>query len=525
MSTIPLAEVLSRAETALEEGRLEDARRLVEVVRKVAPAAVSTQRLWGGLLLSQGELSAAEEVLGRVLEVNPEDARAWALLAEGRRRRGEHEEARALLQVAWECAPWQRDYARRLAEWFAEEGIEGQLFPSAACLASWYFSQGWWARASEECRTVLERLGERWDVRQRLCLALWWQGARREALAEAQRILSVRPETIGALVVAALSARERGDEGEARRYRDRLWELDPAGEMIERGVPAERWEERAWLALPEPVVVEEHWLLTLPGETELLWSLPSEEELEAARPSAAWPEEVPVVLEEVEVGLGAEARNEEGDGGEAGAEPREAAPDRAWAEELEIAGLRMELDAGWTGLMGEWEDRDREGVAEGLGEVPREEELVSVIPGWSEGEEEKWGGEDSAVRGEGGVSGAREDGAAVVGEAGEESDRDREGEGVGAEPISAVEVADVEGGGIGELVARGEIREAVRRAQVIVKQGGAVEELIPVLERIVAEGGVGAREAAMTLGAIYRRRGERGLATRYYELALRLRNE
>ncbi len=525
MSTIPLAEAVTRAETALEEGRLEDARQLVEAVRRVAPEAVSAQRLWGGLLLRRGELVAAEEILGRVVQVNPEDARAWALLAESRRTRGEREEARALLQVAWECAPWQRTYAQRLAEWFAEDGIEGQLFPSAACLASWYVVQGWWARASEECRAALERLGERWDVRQRLCLALWWQGARREAAGEAERILSVHPEMIGALVVAALSARERGDEGEARRHRELLWELDPVGEVIERTVPMERWEERAWLALPEPIVVEEHWLVAPLGETELLWELPSEEELEAARPSSVAPEEEAPILKEIERALSGVGEGNES-GGEAVQPVGEAAWDVPGEEELEFAGLRAELEAGWTGLSEEWGTAVEEAPEES-GEVPSEEELSGVVSGWGEeGTEEKIVGAGVETVSATGIGEASEGGESVEWGAGEEIGVAREGEGTEAETIFAAE----ERGGeeverVRELLARGQVREAVRRAQVIVYQGGAVDELIPVLERIVAEGGAGARQAAMTLGAIYRRRGEGGLAARYYELALRLRSE
>lgn len=523
MSTIPLAEAVTRAETALEEGRLEDARQLVEAVRRVAPEAVSTQRLWGGLLLRRGELVAAEEILGRVVQVNPEDARAWALLAESRRTRGEREEARALLQVAWECAPWQRTYAQQLAEWFAEDGIEGQLFPSAACLSAWYFVQGWWARASEECRAALERLGERWDVRQRLCLALWWQGARREAAGEAERILSVHPEMIGALVVAALSARERGDEGEARRHRELLWELDPVGEVIERTVPMERWEERAWLALPEPIVVEEHWLVAPLGETELLWELPSEEELEAARPSGVAPLMEAAILKEIELAFGRVSEGNEGreEGVESAGEE-----ELDLAEELDFAGLRAELEAGWTGLSEEWGTAVEE-VAEESGEVPSEEELSGVVSGWGEeGTEEKIVGVGVETVSAGGIGETSEGGESVEWGTGEEIVGAREVEETEAETVTAEEERGGEGvAQVRELLARGEVREAVRRAQVMVYQGSAVDELIPLLERIVAEGGAGARQAAMTLGAIYRRRGEGGLAARYYELALRVRSE
>ncbi|MCM8746164.1 tetratricopeptide repeat protein [Thermomicrobium sp. CFH 73360] len=521
MSTIPLAEAVTRAETALEQGRLEDARLLVEVMRRVAPEAVSTQRLWGWLLLRRGEFVAAEEILGHVVQVNPEDARAWALLAESRRTRGEREEARALLQVAWECAPWQRTYAQRLAEWFAEDGIEGQLFPSAACLASWYIVQGWWARASEECRAALEQLGERWDVRQRLCLALWWGGARREAVGEAERILSVHPEMIGALVVAALSARDRGDEGEARRHRELLCELDPVGEVIERSVPMERWEERAWLALPEPIVVEEHWLVAPLGETELLWELPSEEELEAARPSSVVPEEEAPILKEIERALSGVV-----DGNEGGGETIQLIGEAAWGEEHEFAGLRAELDVGWTGLSEEWGTAVEEGPEES-GEVPSEEELSGVVSGWGEERtEEKVVGASGEAVSAGGMSETSGGGESVGWGTGEEVGGAREDEGTESETVSAAENrGDEEVERVRELLARGEVREAVRRAQVMVYQGSAVDELIPVLERIVAEGGAGARQAAMTLGAIYRRRGEGGLAARYYELALRVRSE
>jgi lipopolysaccharide biosynthesis regulator YciM len=76
------------------------------------------------------------------------------------------------------------------------------------------------------------------------------------------------------------------------------------------------------------------------------------------------------------------------------------------------------------------------------------------------------------------------------------------------------------------LIAEGASGEAVRLAQRAVHLGAEEAALlVPYLERLVAEGRPGARQAAMTLGAFYRRRGETGRAARYYELALRLRSE
>ena len=184
-------------------------------------------------------------------------------------------------------------------------------------------------------------------------------------------------------------------------------------------------------------------------------------------------------------------------------------------EEIEAARPREELEPGWTGLL--------------------EELAAGGVAPFSYGEEPFYG--EPGGRWEGAVGAEQEESVAAVGEELRE----------GAEDVSeAVEVVEfgraareervsVETGAehAGEeieqvrmLVKSGAVIEAVRVAQRLVREGHSdVAALIPVLEEVVSDEGPGAREAAMTLGAIYRRRGDRALASRYYELALRLRSE
>ncbi|MCS7050102.1 MAG: tetratricopeptide repeat protein [Thermomicrobium sp.] len=505
MSAIPLAEAVGRVRAALAEGRLEDAQRWARAVRRAAPESVTAQRVWAAVLLRQGETAAAEDALGRVLAIDPEDAEAWVLLAEARRARGDREGARALVQVGWECEPSRREWAERLAEWLGEEDAGGQLFPSSACLSAWYMLQGWWARASEECRATLGRLGERWDIRQRLCVALWWQGAHREAEVEAEQLLRARGEVVGALLVLALSARERGDEPTARRYRDRLWELDPLATVVDRFVPVERWDERAWLTVPETSVVEEYELVEAVGETDLVWELPSEEELEAARPSPRDVGEVVVAREE-----------------EAFGPLREGAREADWPPSPGAEGLgavidsRGVLEAGWTGFEPLVEEVT--GVA-GMATAASAEEEPSAGAATVAGDEAAE--EGIAVEREG----ARPAAVGVGEELGGPSEAIAFGRGRSGETGEEQGVPGDEPARVRALLESGAVREAMRLAQVLVSRGEGGDELVPVLERVVESGGPGARQAAMTLGAIYRRRGEAGMAARYYELALRLRNE
>lgn len=519
---IPLAEAVVRAEAALGEGRLAEAEALVEAIRRVVPEAIAGQRLWARMALARGEQETALRILARILEIDPEDAEAWAASAKIRREQGEREEARALLQVAWECAPWRRDLRALLATWCREDGLEGGLFPTAAALSAWYVRQGFWSRASEECRAVLERVGTRWDVRQRLAVALWHQGARREAVAEAERALEERPELVGAIVVAAWGARERGDESAARRFRELVWMLDPLGESLERWARAERWEETSWLREGEVVMVEE----PLPGlaasEVALLWDLPSDEELEAARPSeAVGVEESAWSREEIDERLGSRAS-------EAVLEEAGAGLTLGWLseEEVEQARPRAELEPGWTGLLEE--------LAES-GVEPFEVEEAGQLAG-ERGEERRGVVEEagSPVESETGEGVATAEPAVRMAEAGTGGDEVWRGVAIGhgaaretgVEERATIVPAEDEIGQARALLGSGRTSEAIRVIQRLVHRSAAgVEELVPDLERIVRERGEGAREAAMVLGAWYRRRGERGLAARYYELALRLGNE
>ncbi|MCX2726918.1 tetratricopeptide repeat protein [Thermomicrobium sp. 4228-Ro] len=546
MSAIPLGEAVERAQRAIGEGRLDVAKAIVEAIRSAAPEAAITQRLWSQVLLEE-DAETAERVLVRAVEIDPEDADAWALLAETRRRQGDRDAARRLLQVAWESAPWRREFAERLLEWYREDGQDGQLWLSRAGLSAVYVAQGWWTRAGEECRAVLEVTSERWDLRQRLCLALWWLGAREEAAAEAERLLAERPEMVGALIVATLAARERGDESTARRHRELLWTLDPVGESIARCVPVERWEERAWLRAPEQVLVEERWTVASLGVTALLWDLPTDEELEAARPSGQPIEEEALGVEMLTLAeeMAGESESHAGEFASEVAEEAPAGGETLWElpsdEEIEAARPASELERGWTSLLEELgasgveplvieeagEGPPVSAVVERASETPGEEAVSAEAGTWlTAGRGAEEGGVGQVER----LAGTEDVEAARIGSTAGETEHWEPS----APAVSGVSDrtagAEVEVGSIvvefERLLASGAVGEAVRLAQRVVHRGGEdAEALVPQLERLVAEGGPGSRQAAMALGAFYRRRGETGRAARYYELALRLRGE
>lgn len=514
MSAIALEEATARVKTALGEGRLGEAERLLAGVRRIVPEAVGVQRLWGKLLLEKGEFQAGERVLARVVEVDPEDAEAWTLLAEARRARGDRDGARVLLQVAWECAPWRRDLRERLAAWCEEDGRAGVFTPTAAALSAWYGAQGWWARVADECRALLEQLTDRWDLEQRLCLALWWQGAQQEAAMEAARLLERRPELIGAVIVALFDAATRGDAAAVRRHRELLWALDPLGEVVARVISSERLVEREWLGAPTPILVEEPGEVPVSEEVALLWELPSDEELAAARPSSGTGAELLAVGEGGDLGcVEFESGTRE--------EVREVLSLPSM-EELEEARPREELRPGWTGLLVELEET-------GLRPLQLEE-LGALAQGMTEEKAGAASGEEvEEVRTveEGFVSVRKlEEAVAPAGAVVSEEGELRTAIGGEMEESSVEHVAEEGVEGVRRLIVRGATRDAVRLAQRIVHGGGSgVEEVVQLLDQIVKERQAGAREAAMVLGAWYRRRGEKGLAARYYELALRLRSE
>lgn len=345
-----------------------------------------------------------------------------------------------------------------------------------------------------------------------------------------------------------------------------------------------------------------------PATEDVVFELPSDEELAAARPEEVMPRGYTSILGSLEE----EGLEPFSPVGESPAEPAGSAEDALLQlpsdEELEAARPRGDLDPGWTGLLESFEIEGIEPFSPedfgGGGAAPSEERAWSdtAVPAeTSEGGEPVHGRPESIETGswldhvligeetpgeapprtprwEEQVAPAAdgdEDVAGVVRGLSEPAEAVSEGETGGAPPGAEVAPEDelaaaAERLGVGpalfdrsraakeelvatgmlrpeaeaagtpepetitgveagdplaearQLWAAGQVEEAMRRYRALYRAGQQYDEaLIAELTPIADSGGPGAVEADRILGAIYRRRGTQTLAARHYERSLR----
>lgn len=641
MSTLPVTTVIERAQAALYDGRYREAMRLCQALLREFPKYLTAHRLLGQAALYAGETELAEKALQTVRQLDPEDREAALGLSQIAEQRGELETALAFCQAAWECSPWDRELRERVAGLAEACYGEGQLFLTGAALAAQHCRGGRWTRAANEGRAVLNETATRPDVQQRLAVALWRRGDLEAAAQVCQSVLQVLPDAVVPLLVLAQIEQERGETGEAAALRERAHRIDLDGRRAATLVLAGQEELRVSLLPAGIPQVEE---AVLAGEAaaaeeaargrapeagaaevmreEVLLELPSDEELEAARPGEAATAGYTSLLRSLE-GEGLEPFSpEEGSAEAPAAVPEEVLLQLPSDEEIEAARPRGELEPGWTGLLESYElegvepftpevfasgeavvetgagreqAREREDVeVEGAGaeeavspagEIPAGLGTFEETGSWLEhavidterapeagqaespafGEE--WYGEELAPQafeelGEmataSGAGQAEEatlrPGEPVLSEQVDEREAlaaAAERLGVGPELFERSRAAKEElvaTGRLGQhpsegepevvtgaesepgdrlaearrLLEAGRVEEAMACYRALYRAGREFDDaLIAVLTPIADGGGPGAAEADRILGAIYRRRGTQALAARHYERSLR----
>ncbi len=393
MGTLPVTAVIEQAEMALAEGRYREAMRLCQGLLRAFPRYLTAQRLLGRAALRAGETGLAEEAFQTVRQLDPEDREAALGLSQIAEQRGELETALAFRQAAWECSPWDRELREGVARLAQACYGEGHLFLTGAALASQHSRGGCWTRAATECRAVLEQGLVRPDVQQRLAVALWRRGDLEGAARVCESLTGVLPDAVVPLVILASIAQVHGEPGEAAALLHRAHVVDVDGSRVaallleaEEGLrssllPVAIPEIEETVLLAEAAAPEAVAMVAAPDEVglaapeearEVLLELPSEEELEAARPREVATAGYTSLLRSLE-GEGLEPFSPLEGGGEVAAEPtEEAILELPTDEEIEAARPREVLEPGWTGLLKAYEIEGIEPfVPEGL-EVPGE---------------------------------------------------------------------------------------------------------------------------------------------------------
>lgn len=634
MSTLPVTTVIERAQATLHDGRYREAMRLCQALLREFPKYLTAHRLLGQAALYAGEIELAEEALQTVRQLDPEDREAALGLSQIAEQRGELEIALAFCQAAWECSPWDQELRERVARLAEACYGEGQLFLTGAALAAQHCRGGRWTRAANECRTVLNQTATRPDVQQRLAVALWRRGDLEAAAEVCRSVLQALPDAVVPLLVLAQIEQERGETGEAAALRERACRIDLDGRRAATLALAGEEELRTFLLPAGIPQVEE---AVLAGEAavaeaaprgtapevgaaeiereEVLLELPSDEELEAARPGEGATAGYTSLLRSLE-GEGLEPFSpEEGSVEAPAAVPEEALLQLPSDEEIEAARPREELEPGWTGLLESYELEgvepftpevfasgeavvetgagpeqagEREGGEEAVsppGEVPAglgtfeetgswlehavidterapeagraespafgeewyEEELapqafeelgeLAIAPGAGQAEEATLGPGETVLSEQPDEREALAAAAERLGVGPKLFERSRAAKEelvatgrLGQHPSEGErEVVTRAGGEPGDRLAEarrlleaGRVEEAMACYRALYRAGREFDDaLIAVLTPIADAGGPGAAEADRILGAIYRRRGTQALAARHYERSLR----
>lgn len=332
MGALPLTDAVQRAQDAMSGGNyrlaIETCRRLLDQF----PEYVVAYQLLGEAHLEQRQADEAERAFQEALRRDPQNVASYVGLGLIAEERQDPRTALAYMQAAWEIDPRRpelRNHVVRLAP--EVYNAEGRLQLTRAGLSSLHSSAGRWGRAVNECAATLAEHPDRVDVRLRLAEALWRRGEDDRAAATCQNVLERAPQAVVALLILADIERRRGNADEAQALRDRARAADPDGaqasalfadgtdEQISFFIPEEipQFQDDARpvaeperpriapapdftspepvrtlepVAAPEPEPEPEHEVVAeVPADLGAELSLPSDAELESARPAEIAP--------------------------------------------------------------------------------------------------------------------------------------------------------------------------------------------------------------------------------------------
>jgi tetratricopeptide (TPR) repeat protein len=276
MAMRPITEVVQQAEMALEQERQLEAVRLCQALVTRFPKYFRAYLLLGQSALRLGDLLLAEEALQAARRYHPGSSEALLGLADIAEQRGHHELALRYCQAAWEHTPWQSSLRQRLVRLSAARFGEGQLFFTLPALASMYIHQGRWMRAALALESALRDLNDRPDLEQVLALVLWRAGRLRDASQWAHRVLERLPDAVVPLAVVIVT-----DSDDASVIAPRLYDVDLDGQVMAQ-VLTEFGAVDAYqkLKYPEPPMIDEDALVAAQREPAPLPSAESTVSLE-----------------------------------------------------------------------------------------------------------------------------------------------------------------------------------------------------------------------------------------------------
>jgi tetratricopeptide (TPR) repeat protein len=208
-----LRELLADAQTALEEGRHQEATVACRHVLRDYPDSVTAMRLLGESYLEAGRSEEAGRAFEKVLGIDPYNVLARVGLGVLAEDRGEDERAIAQFRHAWEVAPTLPQLRSELVRLYRKRyGVGGRLRMTRIALANLHAHNEDLPRAIRQFQQLFDEEPGRPDVTIGLAESLWRHGDRTEAAEHCRRLLAERPRLVRpALILAAI----QGDSGDA----------------------------------------------------------------------------------------------------------------------------------------------------------------------------------------------------------------------------------------------------------------------------------------------------------------------
>ncbi len=199
-----LRELLEIAQTALEEGRHQEATVACRHVLRDYPDSVTAMRLLGESYLEAGRANEAVRAFEKVLGIDPFNVLARVGLGVLAEDRGEDERAIAQFRLAWEVAPTLPQLRSELVRLYRKRyGVGGRLRMTRVALANLHAHNEDLPRAIRQFQLLHTEEPARPDVTIGLAEALWRHGDRDDAATFCQQLLAERPRLVRPLLILA----------------------------------------------------------------------------------------------------------------------------------------------------------------------------------------------------------------------------------------------------------------------------------------------------------------------------------
>ena len=227
-----LCELLEIAQTALEEGRHQEATVACRHVLRDYPDAITPMRLLGESYLEAGGPDEATRAFERVLASDPNNVLARVGLGVLAEDRGDDERAIVQFRLAWEVGPALPQLRSELVRLYRKRyGVGGRLRMTRVSLANLHARNQDLPRAIRQFQLLHREEPARLDVAVGLAEALWRHGDDAEAEALCRALLATHPRLARPLLILAATLGDRPQSGEAAAEADsflpRARALDP----------------------------------------------------------------------------------------------------------------------------------------------------------------------------------------------------------------------------------------------------------------------------------------------------------